>query len=179
MDSGTHNFAEYSVTQAKEGKNARNRILLLLLYFAVGSAYFAAILITRLIPLGAILPLLMWILVYFTWRYVQIEHEYTIATGKVTFTEIYGNRTRKVALEFNCRDCSRIAPLNSEYASETEGAELTYDFRGSVSSPDAYFAILTKDNKKAVVYFEGTAKTVKLFKLYNSAATVVSKDLRF
>lgn len=179
MEGGVHNYAEYSVVQKKEGKNRRNRILLIFLYVFFGIAYFGAVVATNLIPLGAILPLLEWMLVYFTWRYVQVEHEYTIATGLMTFTEIYANKYRNVKLEVDCREMSRIAPIGINYDGEFSDAEILYDFRGSLKSPDSYFAIFSQGNKKAAVLFEANTKVVKLLKLYNPSATVVSNTLRF
>lgn len=179
MNESSHNFAEYAVVQKKEGKNRRLRLFLVFVYVGFGLAYFGFVLATGWVPLGALLPLLEWMLVFFTWRYVQVEHEYTIAMGTMTFTEIYGARRRKTALTVDCREMSRIAPVGRGYDGELAGVRRRYDFRGSVSSPDSYFAIFTLDGVRSAVFFEGCRKTVKLLKFYNPSATVENPDLRF
>ena len=138
--------------------------------------------ILKLWPLGMFTPLFTIILIFFTWRYVSVEHEYIIVSGTITFTEIYGGRSRRQKLECKIKDFEKIAPMTDEYKDIYAAKDITavYDFRGSTATPDAYFAAFrTKDGKKAVVYFEATAKALKIFQFYNRQGTVMSTTLRY
>ncbi|MCI5960607.1 MAG: hypothetical protein MRZ26_02340, partial [Ruminococcus sp.] len=77
------NSAEYVVTQAKEGKNLRTRRLLLLLYIVLGLGISGTLVALKLVPVVAIVPLLLWILVHFTWRKVNVEYKYVVAHSRV------------------------------------------------------------------------------------------------
>ena len=55
------NTYEYAATQKSEGKWRVRRMLLLLAYVLYTAAYFVAIFISKLIPLGALIPVTLWI----------------------------------------------------------------------------------------------------------------------
>ena len=100
------NFAEFSVRQRREGKYLLRSAALIALYVAFGLLYFLFFTVgpIKVTPMIALLPLFEWILVFFTWRFTDVEHEYTIASGTITFADIYASRTRKVKLEVRIRD---------------------------------------------------------------------------
>lgn len=177
------NYTEYAVAQKSEGKWRTKRILLILLYIAVGFIWLVGVVgILKIWPLGMFLPILVWMLVFFTWRYVSVEHEYTMASGVITFSEIYGRRSRRQKCEFKIRELTKIAPLHNDYRDAYDARDITirYDFRGSTKSPDAYFfTFRTEDGKSGVVFFEATAKALKIFRFYNPSATVMSTTLRY
>ena len=173
------NYTEYAVRQKPEGQYLVRRILLILLYVAFGVGYFCFWTVgpIKITPMIAILPIFEWMLVFCTWRYASVEQEYTMASGVITFTDIYGSRSRKKKLEYTIKNMTKIAPATDEYKSEWSdaGKGRTFDFRGSVSSPDSYFfSCQDKSGKKVVVFFEATAKALKIFRFYNPSATVVS-----
>ena len=174
------NYTEYAVRQKAEGKYLARRVLLILLYVAFGLGYFGFFTIgpIRITPMIAILPIFEWMLIFFTWRYASVEHEYQMASGTITFTDVYGNRTRNKKLECTIKNMVKIAPATNEYKEDAAGADArhTYDFRSSRNAPDAYFfTIRDKNDEKCVVYFEATAKALKIFRFYNPSATVVSQ----
>lgn len=177
------NYTEYVVAQKAEGSWRTKRILLIMLYIAVGLIWLVGVVgILKIWPLGMFTPLLIWMTTFFTWRYVAVEYEYTIASGALTFSHIYGRRSRKQQCEFRIKELTKIAPVSDEYKSDYEATdiEIVHEFRGSVKSPDAYFFTYTAENgKKGVVFFECTNKALKLFRYYNPSATVMSNTLRY
>ena len=174
------NYAEYVVAQKSEGTYKLKRIGMIVFYVVFTGGVFGALCAAKIFPVIALLPVLVWFVIWQTWRFVSIEHEYVISSGTMTFTDIYGNRTRKKLFEKKIKDMERIAPMTDEYASEYADAEVRYDWRGSSGSPDSYFLTCRNDNgKKVVVFFEATNKAVKIMRFYNSAATVDSGTLRF
>lgn len=176
------NFLEYSVDKKIEGWHLAKRLLLILGYILFVILLFVGIYLSNFIPVGALLPLFTWILVFFTWRYVCVEYEYTLASGQLTVAKIYGNRTRRVLLEVRLSDMTLIAPLNKSFSGQIERANpaKTYDALSSKKSPNAYFALFPdKNGKVAILYFDACNKFVSLAKFYNSAATVLSDKLTF
>ena len=60
---GFNNY-EYSASQKSEGKWLLSKILLILGYIAFATVYFVVIYITKFFPLGALIPLFLWIRVF-------------------------------------------------------------------------------------------------------------------
>lgn len=173
---------EYAVPQAKEGKYKKRRILLIIAYILFLPVVFALMLNLPfgklMIPLMCLGPIALWIIVFFTWRYVSIEYEYSIVSGKVTFAVIYGGRTRKEKLTFALKDCSAIAPLDEDGKKRVEAfaPDTVYSAVPKENDEDAYFASFTDDNGKRIVFeFEATNKMISLCKLHNLAATTAKK----
>ncbi len=174
------NYAEYVVAQKSEGTYRLKRILMVVAYVVFTGAVFGTLCAVKIFPVIALLPVLVWFVIWMTWRYVSVEHEYVIASGMMTFTDIYGNRTRKKLFEKKIKDMERIAPMTDEYAAEYADAAVRYDWRGSAKSPDSYFFTCKDENgKKTVVFFEATNKAIKIMHFYNSHATVMCDTLRF
>ena len=90
---------EYAVKQRIEGKWIAARIGLILLYilFVIGWILFG--LKTGFVPLLCHIPLTLWMLVFFTWRYTSVEYEYSVTSGILTFSKIYSGRFRKKGLQ--------------------------------------------------------------------------------
>ena len=104
------NYAEYTVEQKSEGAHKRKRTLLILLYIIFcggGMALFVGVL--KLWPVGAIIPLLTYILHGFTWRYAQLEHKYEVANAKFRVSEIYGRKKQVTVFECFVSEFSVIA----------------------------------------------------------------------
>jgi Invasion protein B, involved in pathogenesis len=173
------NFAEYTVSQKAEGKYLRMRILLLSGYIAFAAVYFWFFVLGPIkIPmLVALLPLFIWIIHFFTWRYADVEHEYTIASGTMTLSNVYGNRSRRTLFETKVKDMSVIAPWNEEAKAKLpNGITKTIDMLSSQKSPDAYYAICNAEGgQKVLILFDAIEKSLKVMKFYNATATTVTK----
>lgn len=171
---------EYSVEPKKDARLKRKKTLLVLFYIAycmigITIAFFFdfGVLIT---PLIALTPVTCSIIVFFTWRYAKPEYVYSTESGVLTYTVIYGGKTKKKIFETRIADAEAIAPC-SESLSETEAfcPECRYTALSTPDTPDAYYMLFTdKDGKRCVFYFEATAKSLKILRFYNPK-TVVSK----
>ncbi len=173
-----NNYTEYTVVQKAEGKNRTNRLLLIALY-VVYSALFCVVFLGGIgsfkIPMMiALLPVTLWIIIFFTWRYVSVEHEYMLASGVMTFVDICGGRKRKTLFACPVKEMREIAPLR---ATTQLNVKTTVDMRGSVKSTDSYYFIINdRDGEPTAVLFEATSKALQIMKYYNSA-TVMSDSL--
>ena len=182
-----HEFSafEHCVRQKLTAKWIALRVALVLFYIS----FVLAILIVGLFvrigwPFFALVPLLLWILVFVTWRYTDIEYEYTITSGKLVFCKIYGNRSRKRIFEMNLRDAVLIAPLDGgTYSARATAYHPERSFEGvsSFSAPNIYIMLFELDAKRradkrrAIFYFEATKKTLSICRFYNQSATVLSE----
>lgn len=171
---------EYVVPRARVGKYRLARAGLICAYILYAILFFLAFAAGRLlVPLIALLPLSTWMLVFFTWRYVNVEYEYSITSGVLTFTKIYGNRTRRTLTEIKIKSAATIAPLNQKLQRsrlEAYGAVRIYSALSSPDAPDAYFMIYENDEgERCAFLFEATAQALNICKFYNMPATLAGK----
>lgn len=88
------NHAEYGYTKKKEGRLLLGAVLLVFLYLVFLLAFFLLCYVTTLIPLYAMAPAFLWILVHYTWRLVSYDIVYTFESGQMTFYRQSGKKKR-------------------------------------------------------------------------------------
>ena len=127
-------------------------------------------------PLIALLPISVWVLIYFTWRFVDVEFEISVTSGILTLSKIYGKISRKTVFEIPIKSISMIAPYSEDNMHRIERFSPNIYFC-ALSANDVknqYFALFeTESEEKAVFIFESdgeAGKILKIFKFYNSAA---------
>lgn len=169
------NFFEYAVDVKPQGKLRRRRLLLIALYVLFSLLYFFGAATIGIPHIIAILPLLLWILVYYTWLYVSVSYEYVIAVGEITFTAIYGSRKRKELLRIPVRKADAIF-----YEDDGTIYDQVYDFRSERNALDSYaIAFRDEEGHRILVWFEATRKALKILQLYNPSAVKMGKTLRY
>ena len=169
------NSFEFARESKIEGPLKVRRNLLLVLYVVFTIASFGAVFASNLLPLGAIVPILVWMLVYATWRYVKIDNKYVIETGVLTYTKKYGSSKPKVITEFKIKSAELIAPLaGSESRIADFAPEKTVNAVSSSSSEDVYIALYTDaDGKRCAFCFEVTNAAIKMLRYYNENTIVI------
>ena len=155
------------------------------MFFIIGYIVFALLALTFAVrsklgaPLVALAPVALLLIIFLTWRYTKIEYEYSITSGVLTFSEIYGGKSRKVIAEFRIKDCSVIAPLSDPDKRELAdryNAEISYIALSEKDAPDGYFALFENEKgKRCIFFFEATEKALKICRFYNPANTTVTK----
>lgn len=174
---------EHAVRRRAEGRLVAARVGLILVYILFVCGWLLFGLKTRiLVPLLALIPITLWMLVFFTWRYVSVEYEYSITSGVLTFSKIFGGRSRKKVFEVRLREVVRIAPLGDAAEYEKGMAyrpERSFFGVSSLSAPDVYYLLFEhaekKQKRRAVYYFEATQKALHICRYYNPSATVMSE----
>ena len=169
---------EYTVAQKNEGKWSIYRWLMLSGYVLFAAGYFIAAYLSGFIPLVAILPLLLWILVYFTFRYVKPEYKYEISEAYLKFYKIYGKSEKETARIKIC-DADFIIPLENAIDEIQAYAPLcTYSAIPSKDSTDLY-VILYKDSLgvASAFMFKATAEALKCLKFYNGKTVITDTDV--
>jgi uncharacterized membrane protein YphA (DoxX/SURF4 family) len=167
---------EYVVSAKKKPVYRTSRVLLLAGYVLYVAVLFVIGFATSILaPMLAIVPLTTWILVWFTWRYVAVEYEYSLTGGVMTVSKIFGGRTRKRVAEIAIKDVSRIAPFEGDYIAEAEryAPERTVDITADLQRPNVYFALYeTAEKRRGILYFEATEKALRILNYYNRATVV-------
>lgn len=170
---------EYGVERKNDKKLKTKKHILIALYiiYALAFVFIIITFLPGLVPVIAVMPLTLLALILTTWKRTQITNEYTCVSGGVTFSRIYGGKSRHEMLKFNIKDCTRISPLDRherERLTSLYPASLIYDGLSSPSSPDAYFAEIDDGETKCVYLFDATNRMLKICRFYNPAATNVA-----
>ncbi len=161
---------EFVVAEKPEGK--RRAVVTLarvgIITFMVGFAILCCLLN---VPMFAIIPVaFLGVFMYF-WKIFNREFEYSMTSGVMTFSYIYGGIRRKKVLELTIKECSEIAPVTDDTMAHlnTLGVEKDYRFVSSTSAEDMYYATFEHDGKSCVAYFEATEKALAILYYYNHA----------
>lgn len=181
---------EFVVAQKAEGRYLRRKIALMCMYVLYIVALLCVGLMTRIaVPLLALIPVTLWIIVFFTWRYTNIEYEYSMTSGVLTFSEIYGGRSRKKIAEFRIKNATAILPLSDPHTEvdfDRFAPEIVYRALPSKDAEDVYVMLYTEESgagkerskgKHVAFTFVATEQALKILKYYNSSTviTAVSK----
>ncbi len=182
MDSGTGYGGspyEYTVAEKKTPAVKAKKIAFIFLYiFWCAGLLLAGAGFKLILPLLALIPISTWILVFLTWRYTQIEYEYSFLSGRLTVSRIMGGRSRRTVTELTIKDLDAVLPYEDEYVDRINayGAQVTYAAASAPDSPKAYIALWQEDGKKKMLCFEPNEKAIKLMRYYNVTAVTVRKE---
>lgn len=173
---------EYTVAERKSAVLRLKKLTLIILYclYAVGLFVLGATL--RLVaPLIALVPVTLWMIIFFTWRYTQVEYEYSYFAGVLTVSRVLGGRSRKKLAEITLKGVTAVYRCDEEGAERIEafGEEKTVFAASSAEAEGLYAALwCDEDGKKHALYFEPTEKALKIIRYYNASAvarTLVSR----
>ena len=169
------NTYEYGAEQKAEKKWMLIRLMAILGYVLFAAAYFVVLYVIRLIPLFAVTPIFLWILIHFTWRYTKPDYRYYIEKGTFTFYVCYGKKTKHKKTEFLISSAKAIAPSDTlKDAIKEFDPEHVYSAVPSLKSTDVYSAFYTDGSgKRCVIHFIATERCLRLLRVYNSATVVV------
>lgn len=144
---------------------------------AFGALVTAALFFPALTPLFLILTLGCVFLLWFLWRYTQIEYEYVIAQGEMTFSVIYGKKSRRDVFSFPVKQAERIVSYQAEKdACDAFPADETRFYASSFSDADTLCALVTlEDGRKVRLFFRGTERAVSALRRANPGAVRVKK----
>ncbi|MBR2020019.1 MAG: hypothetical protein IKA05_06450 [Clostridia bacterium] len=176
-ESGFHTSGapyEYTVAEKKTPLLLFKKITLIALYVLwVAVLLFVGFGFELIVPLLALVPLSLWMLVFFTWRLVQVEYEYSFFAGTLTVSRVLGGRSRRVLAEVPLKSLSEVLPYEDDYVSKIEafGAERTV-FAASDESSDGIYALLWNDEEhgRMALFLELNEKAVKILRYYNASA---------
>ena len=167
-------YAEYAKPITKKGKYGRLRLLLILSYVIVGAAYAAFFVSVHIPHFIAILPLLLWMLVYFTWGTVSFEIRVKTESGLLTIEKLCGKKA-KVLYSVKIKELSTVE-IYAPQRLTAIAPHLALDHRADPHSSASYLALHEKDGKKTVLLFEATDAVLKIIRYYNEEAIRLEKE---
>ena len=158
-------------------KKKKLQVLLIIgyVFYILVPLFFVTTVAKPFLPLYAIVPLTLCIVVLLTWPMTNPEYEYSMTSGILTFAVIYGGRRRKKQFEAKIKDMAAIAPYSKMYSDKIAEYDPAKSYEG-VSSLDAegvYFALFENEKgEKCVYYFEATDRALKILRHYNPKTVV-------
>lgn len=168
-------FAEYAKPVSRHGKNKRIRTLLVFCYIIFAAAYTLLFVSIHVPQVIAILPLFLWMLVFFTWGIVNYECCIRVASGKVTLLKLRGKKEKEI-LSFDAKALLYALPYN-EAGKERIAKETimqTVDLRADPTK-DGYAAVLSSNERLTLLRFECTVAVANAMRYYNKEV-IVDKD---
>ncbi len=165
---------EYAVAEAKTPKLKMKKLAFIAAYVLWGAVALIGGASTGFLPILCFIPLTIWILVFLTWKYTEIEYECSFFSGVLTVSKILGGKSRKKMTEVRLRDLGAVFPCNEENLPRINAFGATERiFAASSPNAEDLHAALWEDpdtKKRCVLYFEANEKAIKIIKYYNMAS---------
>ena len=164
---------EYTVAEANNKALKTKKALFLAGYVLYVLVVFAVL--TSINPyLIALVPVTLWMVIWLTWRFTQVEYEYSFFSGALTVSRVLGNRTRKKLLEIRIQNFSSVFAATEMNQSKIEAfaAENTIFAASEAKAENLWVALWTdaESGKRMALYFEPNEKAIKILKYYNASA---------
>ena len=125
-------------------------------------------------PILILLVLSTVILIRCTWKYTQVEWEYTLLDGILILDKIYGKKTRRSVFEGELKQAVLIAPYTEDFmrkAEEKLSVKKTIDATASEDTEDGWFLLFEEEGDGLIVLLEADETMVRIFRQYNARAT--------
>lgn len=171
---------EYTVAEEKTPLLKAKRAVLIICYILwCGGLLILGSTLKLILPLLAFIPLSTWMLVFFTWRYTQVEYEYSFFSGQLTVSRILGGKRRRVLAEVRIKDLSSVLPYENEYVAQADAyqADISVFAASGQDAPDLYILLWQgEDKKRRLLCMNVNEKALKLLRYYNSSAVTVRKN---
>ncbi len=169
---------EFVVAEKPEGKR-RATVFFARAGILGGIALFVLLCLYFKLFWFAILPLTFLGVVMYFWKIFNREMEYSMTSGVMTFSYIYGGLRRKKVLELFIKDMREVKPVDDQTMAHLNalGVEKDYRFVSHSTADDMYYAVFEHDGKLSVVYFEATNRALSILYYYNHS-TVVTRVAR-
>lgn len=112
------------------------------------------------------------LVIFFSWRFTNVEFESSIADGTLSICTIRAGMHRKLSFERNIDTFTEIGLFSAD-ASDMLGSRQLHKndiFISSLTSDNIYYAIYTEDNETHIVYFEALPDAFSYIKRINRSA---------
>ena len=166
---------EKIVKASLTGKRLAVRIAAILLYAIIAVAFLIAALINfNIFAVIALVGALVTVgLIKLTWKYLQLEYEYSFSYGTLSVAKIYGKRTRRQVAEADIKSLIMIVPATKENIARAEHLEAEGRVIAvSSESADNIWLVLTgdKNEKRVIIFFEADERSLAILKSTNPYA---------
>ena len=171
-------YTEYVYDKRAEGKMRAVKYLLILGYVTFVVAYFLVCYLSRFIPIFAVCPFFLWILIHFTWHIVSYDVYYTFEHGNMEIGRIKRRKSGNVRRAYITLEVQK-ALLVSSYSEALDSGRLhdtvrVHDYSSSATSPNRIVVIYPTEKGCEAVIIENTPKLARLLAKYSGAARDVA-----
>ena len=160
----TPNYAEYVYERKNEGSVLLSKILMISVYVVFAVGFFLVCFLTRLIPVFAICPLLLLVLVICTWRFVSYDYYFEFKAGTLELGTVRlkkSDRKKFPKISIRAKE-AKLAAEYTEVVDQIKDIKNVYNFAAGENSPHRIAVVFDKDGAECLAIFEGTAKVANL-----------------
>ena len=168
---------EYVVTPKMTPTLRMKKILFIALYILWGGGLLVvgSTVGKLFLPLLAFIPVTLWMLVFFTWKYTKVAYEYSFWSGELKVNRMFGEKSRRALVTVKIRELKVVYPYKDSDRMEIKNfAPEREIFAASSDDADRLVAALWTDenHKKTVLYFEADEKAMRIIRYYNSSISI-------
>ncbi len=165
-------LVEHLVPLKHSASIAMKKIALIVLAVLIVAVPFA-LAVSTFRPLMSLLPFLYLAggaLVWYLWRFVNVEYEYTILGSEMDVDVIYGQKQRKTLCSLDLKQAAKIAPYDDAHLPLTRTPDLRHSIfaASDLASEDTYFILFHHPKKgKTVLYVDAPEKVLDALRRAN------------
>lgn len=176
MNTNTQTYDKLIKVSA-QGKIKLKKILAVIGYALFFSAWLIFALSTpeALVPIAAAGILCTVILILISWKYFDIEYEYSIWYGSFDVAKIFSKKKRKELISADIKEMLIIAPANEEYTNRAyhfDPNEIIYATSSKQAENMWLFVSGGKDKPRVLVFFEADERSLNMLRLGNPSVFV-------
>ena len=157
------NGVPFECTVEKKGKKQTIRKLIFVSIYVmwVILCLFAGFGLKLVVPLLCFIPLSVWILVYFTWKFTNEEIKITLFSGTMTVERLYDGKKPKKLAQTRIKDIEAVEPYSVEVMDKYKGCYVIYAIKNK-NFDTSY--VISFDN--TVIVTEINDKMMRIIKYY-------------
>jgi hypothetical protein len=159
------NYAEFTYEKKNEGKVRLARTLMICGYVLYLVAFFLVCYLTRVIPVFAIAPLTLWIIIFFTWKLVKYDCYFEFKAGMLELGTVKvnkkGNRRKNPTVTIHVKEALSATVYDSLF-DDLKTVDKIYDLSESQHSDKRILIIFEQNGDRCAAIFEGTSKVANL-----------------
>ena len=176
MNTNTQTYDKL-VQVSTEGKIKLKKILAVIGYAFFFSAWliFAINTPEAMIPIVVAGVLCTVILILISWKYFDVEYEYSIWYGSFDVAKIFSKKKRKELLSAEIKEMLLIAPATEEYTSRAyhfDPKEIIYATSSKQAENMWLFVSGGEDKPRNLVFFEADERSLNMLRLGNPSVFV-------
>lgn len=145
--------------------------------------FFAIWITAALKNTGSLVPILTAgilttaMLILITWKYLQLEYEYSFWYGRLGIAKIFGKKKRKAIIDTDIKKLIIIAPATEEYIAKAEsyGIEAKVIAVSSERADNVWLAVTGgEDERRVLVFFEADERCLNILRQTNPLCFIKS-----
>ena len=152
-------------------KEPKKKAMMIAIYLGIVSAWFViAVRYTLNAAILLMIPLSVIIAVLLSWKYTQVEYEYSFAAGSFTFSKIYGRSKRKTVFSADIKSMVLAKPYEATKDQNRDSDDFIIAIPESTAK-NPCICIFDNDDKKICVLIDCDEMSAKILKFFNASAT--------